>query len=231
MTAPATGIPPGAPPAARAAAILCEIAAPTVLVTALLLLMSWADAPDAWHGLLWATVSILFCTVVPMAFVLHGVRRRRWSDHHVPERSRRMAPMLFGCASVTTGYVLLHVMDASTDLVAVYAAIVVEAFVLAAITRFWKISGHVAAAASCATVLTLAYGPLPALTWLLVPVIGWARVQVRLTRLATPATPAAASASVEDHDELDGHTPAQAMAGAVVAAVTVTATYLLAGGS
>lgn len=201
--------------------VLAEIASPAVLVTALLLAIAWHDAPDPGHALLWGAVSVLFATVAPTAFVLHGVRRRRWSDHHVPERSRRTAPLLFCGGSVAVGYLLLRLADAPKGLIAVTAAIVVEALVLTSITRLWKISGHVAAAASCATVVTVVYGPVLAPSWLLVPVLAWARVQVRRARLAEAPT--------TDHDELDGHTPAQTVAGAMVATVTVTTVYLLMG--
>lgn len=131
--------------------------------------------------------------------------------------------MLFGCTSVAVGYLALRAADASKDIATVYAAMIVEVAILTAITRFWKISGHVAAAASCATVVTFVYGPALALTWAAVPVIAWARVQTRNARLA--------EGSAEDHDELDGHTPAQTLAGALVAAATVTAAYTTIGGA
>ncbi|WP_242424331.1 hypothetical protein [Frankia sp. EI5c] len=221
MTTTTTRTRPWATPATRIAVIVAEIAAPAVLVTALLVLISWHEAPDLAHGLLWGAVSVLFGTAIPMAFVLYGVRRRRWSDHHVPERSKRMAPMLFGCASVGAGCILLLAFDAPKNLVTVYVTIIVEALVLTGITRFWKISGHVAAAASCATVAMFLFGRSFALCWLLVPVVAWARVQTRNARLA--------QGPAEDHDEIDGHTPAQTLAGAAVAAVTVATACLLAG--
>lgn len=43
-----------------------------------------------------------------------------------------------------------------------------------------------------------------------------ARAAAILCEVAAPAAPAAASPSIEDHDELDGHTPTQAIAGAAV---------------
>ncbi|MCK9899676.1 hypothetical protein CC117_07050 [Parafrankia colletiae] len=234
MTAPTTGIPPRTTAAARAAAVLCEIAAPAVLVTALLVHICLDDAPDTWTGLLWAAISIAFGTIIPMAFVFHGVRGGKWSDHHVPERSRRLAPMLFGAASVTAGHLLLQVADAPTTLIAVYTAILVETLVLAAITKFWKISGHVAAAASCATVLTLTDSLLSLPAWLLVPLVAWARIQIRAARLEALPRPAGLAVpagplrppTLQDLDELDGHTLAQTIAGALVATALVTATYL-----
>ncbi|WP_041253703.1 hypothetical protein [Frankia sp. EAN1pec] len=213
-------------PAARLAFGITEVTAPTVLVTGLLAVVAQHDAPDLGHGALWGVIAVLFGTAVPMSFVFYGVRRRRWSDHHVPERSKRMQPMLFGCASVAVGYVLLRVTDAPKDIATVYAAMITEALILTAITRFWKISGHVAAAASCATVLTFVYGPALALTWAAVPVIAWARVQTRKARLAE----AHAEGSADDHDELDGHTPAQTVAAALVAAAIVTTAYVTIGG-
>jgi len=51
-------------------------------------------------------------------------------------------------------------------------------FVTIAITLFWKVSQHVMGITSVATMLTLILGPFAAPTFLLVPVVAWARVAV-----------------------------------------------------
>jgi hypothetical protein len=50
---------------------------------------------------------------------------------------------------------------------------------LAAITLVWKISIHCAVAAGSVTILALVYGPLVLGGYLLVGLLGWARVAVR----------------------------------------------------
>lgn len=58
-------------------------------------------------------------------------------------------------------------------------AVVAGVVVLAAVSPFWKISGHAAAMSSSAVIAVLMLGPawLPLL--LLVPAVGWSRVVLR----------------------------------------------------
>ncbi|WP_143832081.1 hypothetical protein [Nocardiopsis sp. CNR-923] len=55
----------------------------------------------------WAAVFVLFCAVIPMGFVIAGVRTGRWTNHHVPDRAHRRWPLVVGAASVAA-FVLLR---------------------------------------------------------------------------------------------------------------------------
>jgi membrane-associated phospholipid phosphatase len=75
--------------------------------------------------------------------------------------------------------------------------------VLAAITAVWKISIHCAVASGSATILSLMFGPPLMLTYLLVALTAWSRV------------------------ELKDHTTAQVVAGAVLGAAAAALTYAI----
>jgi membrane-associated phospholipid phosphatase len=62
--------------------------------------------------------------------------------------------------------------------------IVAGIVVLAAVSPFWKISGHAAAVSSAAAIFVLMLGPawLPLLV--LIPAVGWSRVILRAHTLA-----------------------------------------------
>src|SRR5919202_6361807 len=66
-----------------------------------------------------AVLAVLFAAVVPMAYILVGVRRRPLSDRHVGVRHERPLPLLVGVASV------LRVLQVPRDLVALEAAMAV----------------------------------------------------------------------------------------------------------
>jgi membrane-associated phospholipid phosphatase len=72
--------------------------------------------------------------------------------------------------------------------------------VFVAINVYWKISLHTAFVSAAATILTLAYGAAAAWVFAFLPLVGWARLELKL------------------------HTPAQVAAGAFLAAAIVTGT-------
>ena len=69
------------------------------------------------------------------------------------------------------------------------------------INLLWKISVHTAFVAASVTVLIILYGPLGAATAVLLPLIGWARI------------------------ELEHHSPAQVATGALLAAPIVVVVF------
>ncbi|OLT24434.1 hypothetical protein BJF83_24215 [Nocardiopsis sp. CNR-923] len=62
---------------------------------------------DVTPAAVWAAVFVLFCAVIPMGFVIAGVRTGRWTNHHVPDRAHRRWPLVVGAASVAA-FVLLR---------------------------------------------------------------------------------------------------------------------------
>jgi hypothetical protein len=137
----------------------------------------------------WAAVAVLFVSALPLAVVLVGVRRGRWTDHHLRDRGQRRVPLLIAVTSLGVGGVILLVWQAPRDLLALVAAMGVGLLTVLVVTHWWKISVHSAVAAGTVTVLVSVFG-LPLLV--LAPVAGlsgWSRTV------------------------LDDHTPAQVLAG------------------
>src|SRR5260370_29521271 len=79
-----------------------EVAAPANVVAALLVVMAVSTAPPA-DALRWAVISILFASVLPMAYVIAQVRRRRVTDRHVRIRVQRRVPALAASRSTAGG--------------------------------------------------------------------------------------------------------------------------------
>jgi hypothetical protein len=147
------------------------------VVAALLVVMAIHLAPPA-DALRWAAISILFASVVPMAYVLTQVRRRRISDRHVRIRVQRRLPMLVAIVSTIGGLGVLYALGAPRPLLALAAAGVAGLCVTAVITLFWKISLHVAVLAGAVTIVVVVFG----LVWLplvfVVALVAWARVEL-----------------------------------------------------
>jgi membrane-associated phospholipid phosphatase len=186
----------------RLARLVTEAMSPVVLIVFVTLIVAVHSA-GAVRGLALGLVAIFFAGALPYGLVLIGVRRGQLTDHHVSRREQRPLMMAIALASVAVGLLVLRWLDAPRALFALMAAMVAGLVVALAITSYWKISIHAAAAAG--TVASLAM--LVSVWWLLlVPFVvltGWARVVIR------------------------DHTPAQVSVGAIVGAIVAASVLLL----
>ncbi|MEV6298206.1 phosphoesterase PA-phosphatase [Actinoplanes sp. NPDC051861] len=179
----------------RIARIVSEVLAPAVLVAVLLLTVGWHAGETPGVSRWWGLPGALFAAVIPLGYVLHGVRAGRFTDHHIPERADRRIPLIFGTGSLVTGLILLIVLDAPREVLALLAAGGVGLAVFALVTHWWKMSIHAGVAAGTVAALTAVYGPVALLGAPFVILGGWARVR------------------------LTAHTPAQVVAGAMAGAL------------
>lgn len=163
----------------RLAHLLSEVFNPLFVALPTFLIIALVSAPDIWHALLWWVVSVAGISLAPFLFVRQGVRRGRYSDHHVSIREQRFVPLLFGLGCMSLTFVLLLLLHTSLVLIATVTAVIVACGISLFITKYWKISLHLVGIAGAVTVFVLLFGPR--LLWLtpLVALVGWARWQVR----------------------------------------------------
>jgi membrane-associated phospholipid phosphatase len=163
----------------RIARALTEVLAPAPVAAALLAVIAWQSAPTAQEAILWGSIAVVFASLIPIAYILRGVRGQRFSDHHVGVRQQRPMPLLVGIVSVVVGVAVLNLFGAPRTLVALIEAMLVGLVVSLAVTLFWKISIHVAVVAGSVVVLVLVFGPIALIAAPLVAAVAWARVQLR----------------------------------------------------
>ncbi|MGX1614993.1 phosphatase PAP2 family protein [Micromonospora chalcea] len=163
---------------ARAARLLTEALAPTVLVTALPLIAAARVSRSAGQFLLWGGIALTFCAVIPIGVLVHGVRRGRLTDRHVGDRTQRARPLSIGLASVAAGLLLLAAVRAPAELFAVIVVVFVVGAACALVNHWWKLSIHAAVAAATVAVLVPLAGPPANVGWALVAAVGWSRVRL-----------------------------------------------------
>jgi hypothetical protein len=186
----------------RMARLVTEVMSPVVLIVVVILIVA-VHSSGAVRGLALGLVAIFFAGGLPYGLVLIGVRRGVLTDHHVSRREQRPRMMAIALASVAVGLLVLRWLDTPRALFALVAAMVAGLAVALAITSFWKISIHAAAAAGTVACLAILVSPWWLLLTPLVAVTGWARVEIR------------------------DHTPFQVLAGAIVGAVVAASVSLL----
>ncbi len=124
----------------------------------------------------WTFLSVLFSTVIPAIYVLVQIARGKITDVHVMEREQRDGPFLVAVVSVAVGAFLLRAIGAPAVVWGIGLILLVNGLVLSYITRFWKISMHVAVLTSVviASIILIPNIGFWRLIWL-IPALMWAR--------------------------------------------------------
>lgn len=189
----------------RCARLITEVLAPAPIAAALLVAVAFHSAPTAAAALGWALLAVLFASAIPFLYVLWGVRRRRLTDRHVRLREQRLLPLLVGVGSVLVGIALLSRWGAPQELIALVGAMLAGLIVSLLVTFVWKISMHTAVAGGAAVILALVFRAEWLMLFMVVGLIGWARV------------------------ELGHHTPAQVVGGSVLGTAVAAIMFTLLG--
>ena len=159
----------------RIAHIISEVLQPPLVVAVMLLVSPAADA--GFPGTIWfGALALCFVCVLPFAVVIWLVRLGKITDHHVSNRKQRAPVLMMTAVSVVAGLLVLSSLDAPASVLAMVLTIVGGIVVLAAVSLFWKISGHASAIACSAVIGAQMLGPAGLLLLLLIPLVGWARV-------------------------------------------------------
>jgi membrane-associated phospholipid phosphatase len=161
------------------ARVVTEVLSPVPLVSALELLLGWTGEHGREAGLLFGLAAVLIIIVPPYTFVLYGVYRGRFTDHHLGDRRQRLVPILLGMATSVVGIVVLALAGAPRLLVAGAATIGIGLLAGAVVSPFWKMSGHTTATAGVLVICAEVGHGWPLLAAPLVVVVGWARVRLK----------------------------------------------------
>lgn len=163
--------------------ILDKIAAATSIIfspflvpiaTILLIVQRYADT--GLEAFLWAAIIILFVSLIPIIFIFILFQLGRVDDLHLAVKEQRISPLFFSMISALIGAGILHFINAPQEIIWAAIAYVVNGVVFTAITPIWKISFHSGVSAGCVTVLIFLIHAKFGWLFLLIPLIGWARV-------------------------------------------------------
>lgn len=127
----------------------------------------------------WAFVCILFGMIVPYLYMVLLFRRKIINDFHVPDREDRIKPLIIANISYIIGYFVLYILDAPLFLKSIFAVYVITTIILTAITSFWKISFHASWITFIGVTFYILLGRWALFLLLLIPLVGWARVNIK----------------------------------------------------
>ena len=186
------------------ATLISNILNPFLVGLAIILLMSFASAVNSRDALKWALIATVLTILPIFMVVLYFFRTGRLDTFFVNIREQRTNIYLITILCAVAGCVLLAYLHAPITLVAAFVTSLSITLIFMLINFWWKISLHTAIIAGSATALVILYGWngwSGMVTITLVPLTTWARV------------------------ELKSHSFAQAMTGALLAALIVVAVF------
>jgi hypothetical protein len=157
---------------------------------------AWAETGALLPALGWAALALLFADGVPLAYLTLGQRFGWVSGFDMPRRQERAPFIAVNMIGNGLGYLLLRVLGAPASLAALLLVYVGMGATMLTISTFWKISLHAGGVGGFAAALTWLFGPAWALTFLAIPLVGWARVFRRRHNWAQVAVGGIVGASV-----------------------------------
>lgn len=148
----------------------------SVLAVPVFLGAAWSETGAFLPALGWAALALLFANGIPLTYIALG-RHFGWvSGFDLPRREERAPFIAVNLIGNGLGYLLLRALNAPTSLSTLLLVYVALGVAMMTISLFWKISLHAGGVGGFAAFLTWIFGPVWALAFLAVPLVGWARV-------------------------------------------------------
>lgn len=149
----------------------------SLLSVPIFLAFGWIEA--GFSGLLWAALTLVIVTGIPLTYLLVG-RKLGWvSDMEITRRTERPRFILVSLSSDVLALLVLFTLHGPHLLIVIVLTYFCLAITMLTISSFWKISLHMAGVAAFSTALLFVFG-IPALwAFLSLPLVAWARLRRR----------------------------------------------------
>jgi membrane-associated phospholipid phosphatase len=145
-----------------------------------MVLLAFKAASGMTEALEWASISVVLSVLPVFAVVIYLVRRKKLDGIFVNSRQQRHRIYLLAGALGAISCGVLWYFRAPELLAVSFTAGLVAIVIFMVINLFWKISLHTAFMSAAVSVLTIVYGAHGAWTILLVPLVAWARLEMKL---------------------------------------------------
>ncbi len=180
----------------RIANLTSNILNPFLVSLIIILLLSFESTSSTLDALKWSLISIAFSVLPVFLVITYLVRNGKIDGIFIRVRAQRSKIYWLAGVFVGAGSVTLHYLGAPTILVAAFAAGLSAIVIFMCINVWWKISIHIAFITSSITVLVILYGWIAAVTVVLIPLMSWARIELKHHSLAQVATGALLAALI-----------------------------------
>jgi len=124
-------------------------------------------------------VAVLFGGVIPLIVIGYLRSREKITAYDAPIREQRTTPYLVSVGIYLFGLVVLYLLGTSFFIQGLMWCYAANTFILALVNKFWKVSAHTMGIAGPMTALILVFGKYILPFFLLIVLVGWARVVLK----------------------------------------------------
>jgi len=168
----------------RVAQVISNVTVPTVLSALAFCALSLHSETSVVRVVVTTAICWLTASVLPAAYVLKLARDKRVSDKHVPIREQRTRPYLVAVGCYGLGLALLLLVKAPFAVWGLMWCYAVNTVIIALVNLRWKMSAHTMGVAGALAGLTYVLGVAVLPTYVLIPVVAWARLRLGAHTLA-----------------------------------------------
>ena len=158
--------------------LVSNILSPLLVSLVIILLLSFESTRSPLDALKWSLILIAISIVPVYSAVVYFSRNDRPGSRFINVRKQRTKIYLLAGICALAGYVILIYLGAPLILLATFVAGLSATVIFMGINLWWKISLHAAFIAASVTLLVILYGSLGTVTVMLLPLVGWARVEL-----------------------------------------------------
>ncbi len=166
-----------------------------------ILLLAFESTSSISDALKWVLILVAVSILPVFSVIIYLVRNQRLESLFINVRKQRTKIYLLSAVCAIVGGIILYYFEAPLPLLAAFVAGISAIVIFMCINLLWKISLHTAFVAASVTVLVILYGLITMVTVVLVPLVAWSRI------------------------ELEHHSLAQVVTGALLATLIVVAVF------
>jgi len=171
----------------RIANLTSNILNPFLVSLVLILLLSFKSTSSTLDAVKWSLISMAVSILPFFLVIMYLVRNQRLESPFIITRRQRTKIYLLAGVCAGVGCVILLYLEAPKELISTFVAGLSAVVVFMCVNLWWKISLHTALVTASVTVLIILYGPIAAVTVVLVPLIAWSRIELKHHSLAQVA--------------------------------------------
>jgi len=180
----------------RIANLTSNILNPFLVSLVLILSLSFRATSSVLDALKWSLVLIALSIFPVYSVAIYMVRSGKLDGLFTSIRGQRTKIYLLAGVYASVGCVILLYFKAPLILVATAVAGLSAVVIFVSINLWWKISLHTAFIAAFVAALVISYGWIAAVALVLVPLVGWSRVELKRHSLAQVVTGAILAALI-----------------------------------
>jgi hypothetical protein len=153
---------------------------PFLVSFAVIAVLAFESAPGTVEAVKWLVISIALSVLPVFAFVVYMVRVKKLDGIFINPRKQRTSIYVLATCLSAAGVTVLYFVQAPELLSVTFVTGLVSIIAFMSINLYWKISLHTGFIAAAAVIIIIVYGAIASFVLLLVPLVGWARLEMKL---------------------------------------------------